>query len=547
MGVSLAVLATTQRSGQHAMSSSNTTSSSMDNSFGRSKPSIDYFSLSRPSPVVSTLCYNHFARQKPPYSENPQEIETLGTEHEAYGNMTKCWQSVSTVSYATISYAPHILFLTLNMVTDTCPQTSNVSTSPYWDLTPATDPFLQSPTSGESLAVSPVSPHIHPFSAQFTQQQQPLYQPGIEIKQEHPIQLATGYDDSWMWGVEGDQTNDTVMFDSAENTTIKLEHANPIMEAFQLSGGVGSTRPYAEDGSVAFQDQMMDGPLFPAPPDVQSQGHHANHGLYPLQQPSWLPNTTQHDYLRQPASVQAQRHQYPHLMSEQNSRMRHIAIPSHPSSSSPHSAHPPSSSSRTSSKSNPPAPQPTSTTSRRQQPQRQVTLDAAAAASRKRKTSSSSSATNSSSSNAAEPPQTTSGRRRHSEAGGGGGGAMSGPKKTAHNMIEKRYRTNLNDKIAALRDSVPGLRSDAHAAHSHDQPPDEEEEDDRQGHETQGGGVGGPPGGGGSKLNKATILSKATEYIAVLERRNRELGSECESLRERLEAFDVLRLSRGGE
>lgn len=31
-------------------------------------------------------------------------------------------------------------------------------------------------------------------------------------------------------------------------------------------------------------------------------------------------------------------------------------------------------------------------------------------------------------------------------------------KKTAHNMIEKRYRTNLNDKIAALRESVPSLR-----------------------------------------------------------------------------------------
>ena len=27
-----------------------------------------------------------------------------------------------------------------------------------------------------------------------------------------------------------------------------------------------------------------------------------------------------------------------------------------------------------------------------------------------------------------------------------------------NNMIEKRYRTNLNDKIAALRDSVPSLR-----------------------------------------------------------------------------------------
>jgi hypothetical protein len=33
------------------------------------------------------------------------------------------------------------------------------------------------------------------------------------------------------------------------------------------------------------------------------------------------------------------------------------------------------------------------------------------------------------------------------------------PQKAAHNMIEKRYRTNLNDRIAALRDSVPSLRA----------------------------------------------------------------------------------------
>lgn len=33
------------------------------------------------------------------------------------------------------------------------------------------------------------------------------------------------------------------------------------------------------------------------------------------------------------------------------------------------------------------------------------------------------------------------------------------PKKTAHNMIEKRYRTNLNDKIAALRDSEFAISS----------------------------------------------------------------------------------------
>jgi hypothetical protein len=31
-------------------------------------------------------------------------------------------------------------------------------------------------------------------------------------------------------------------------------------------------------------------------------------------------------------------------------------------------------------------------------------------------------------------------------------------KKSSHNMIEKRYRNNLNDKIAELRDSVPSLR-----------------------------------------------------------------------------------------
>jgi hypothetical protein len=40
------------------------------------------------------------------------------------------------------------------------------------------------------------------------------------------------------------------------------------------------------------------------------------------------------------------------------------------------------------------------------------------------------------------------------------------PKKTAHNMIEKRYRNNLNDKIAALRDSKSSI-SQAFACMSH--------------------------------------------------------------------------------
>lgn len=48
-------------------------------------------------------------------------------------------------------------------------------------------------------------------------------------------------------------------------------------------------------------------------------------------------------------------------------------------------------------------------------------------------------------------------------------------KKTAHNMIEKRYRTNLNDKIAALRDSVPALRIMSKSARGEDTTGDREE------------------------------------------------------------------------
>lgn len=54
------------------------------------------------------------------------------------------------------------------------------------------------------------------------------------------------------------------------------------------------------------------------------------------------------------------------------------------------------------------------------------------------------------------------------DASGDEGGAHRPVKKTAHNMIEKRYRTNLNDKIAALRDSVPSLRVMAKNARGED-------------------------------------------------------------------------------
>ncbi|RAL68380.1 hypothetical protein DID88_007111 [Monilinia fructigena] len=45
------------------------------------------------------------------------------------------------------------------------------------------------------------------------------------------------------------------------------------------------------------------------------------------------------------------------------------------------------------------------------------------------------------------------------------------------------------------------------------------------------------------KLNKATVLSKATEYINHLEKRNKYLQKENASLKSRIEAFEMLVMS----
>ncbi len=81
--------------------------------------------------------------------------------------------------------------------------------------------------------------------------------------------------------------------------------------------------------------------------------------------------------------------------------------------------------------------------------------------------------------------------------------------KSSHNMIEKKYRTNINDKIMALRDSVPSLR----CLVTNQEPIDLD---------------GLTPA---SKLNKATVLTKATEYIHHLKQRNEMLLRENEELR----------------
>ena len=140
---------------------------------------------------------------------------------------------------------------------------------------------------------------------------------------------------------------------------------------------------------------------------------------------------------------------------------------------------------------------------------------------------------------------TTPAARRHSTGTKPNKDTVLGPKKTAHNMIEKRYRTNLNDKITQLRDAVPSLRT-----MTQQRPKlevglefDDAEENDammEQQQQQQGAFAAG------AKLNKATILSKATEYILQLERRNHGLETENSALRGRMEGLEMMLMSRGG-
>lgn len=92
--------------------------------------------------------------------------------------------------------------------------------------------------------------------------------------------------------------------------------------------------------------------------------------------------------------------------------------------------------------------------------------------------------------------------------------------RTAHNDIERKYRTNLKDKISELRDAVPSLRS---------MPEEGDEECEGEGQSR-----------GGPKVSKGTVLLKATEYIHHLEKRNKAIMKEHQDLARRLQAFEQL-------
>lgn len=108
--------------------------------------------------------------------------------------------------------------------------------------------------------------------------------------------------------------------------------------------------------------------------------------------------------------------------------------------------------------------------------------------------------------------------------------------KVPHNAIERRYRNNINDRIATLRNAVPALRDLSPKNNGGSTPLNPRKPRKKGESEDLVDGVSAA-----TKLNKATILGKATEYIHYLKKRELQLSSEVEGLKE------LIRSLHGGE
>lgn len=114
-----------------------------------------------------------------------------------------------------------------------------------------------------------------------------------------------------------------------------------------------------------------------------------------------------------------------------------------------------------------------------------------------------------------------------------------GRTRSAHNIIEQRYRNRMNDKFTALQNCVPTLRVAARRGTKTrndfdgdmDQYPGSDSE--TRGNEDLEGLTPA------TKLNKATILTKSVEYIKFLEKKNNRMRSEHQQLVERARMLGI--------
>lgn len=120
-------------------------------------------------------------------------------------------------------------------------------------------------------------------------------------------------------------------------------------------------------------------------------------------------------------------------------------------------------------------------------------------------------------------------KRKSMETCGTGSEGLLQSRKRGHNAIEKRYRTNLNDRIMNLKESIPPpLNPD-----DLDTPAvDGEEVDDKEGKE-----------GTAQKYGKAAILMRAVDYIRYLEDTTHRMGKEAVIMKSRVLAFERLAMS----